>query len=99
MLFFSWLRHWERSAPAARRPTQTSPGQRAGFRPRLEALEDRWLPSTLTVTDTQDHGRGTLRAEITAALARLAADERAAWQQLWAELETLLRATRGAKKE
>jgi hypothetical protein len=34
-----------------------------------------------------------------AALARLAADEREAWQQLWAEVETLLRATREAKKE
>ena len=34
-----------------------------------------------------------------AALARLADDEREAWQQLWAEVETLLRATRGAKKE
>jgi tetratricopeptide (TPR) repeat protein len=34
-----------------------------------------------------------------AALAKLAADEREAWQQLWAEVEMLLRATRGAKKE
>ena len=34
-----------------------------------------------------------------AALAKLAADEREAWQQLWDEVETLLRATRGAKKE
>src|SRR5438874_1348207 len=33
------------SAPAARRRTQTSPPQRTGFRPRLEALEDRTLLS------------------------------------------------------
>ena len=45
MLFSSWLRNWKRSA--AFRRAQTSPGQRAGFRPRLEAFEDRWLPSGL----------------------------------------------------
>jgi hypothetical protein len=67
MLFSSWLRNFQRSAPAPRRSRQTSPRQRASFRPRLEALEDRWLPSTLTVTNTQDHGRGSLRAEIAAA--------------------------------
>src|SRR6516164_11736300 len=37
------------------------------FRPRLEALEGRWLPSTLTVTNNLDSGRGSLRAEIAAA--------------------------------
>ena len=45
MLFSSWLRNWKRSAPAARRRTQTSPRQRASFRPRLEVLEDRCVPS------------------------------------------------------
>jgi uncharacterized protein (TIGR03118 family) len=45
MLFSSWLGNWKRSAPAARRRTQTSPRQRAIIRPRLEALEDRWVPS------------------------------------------------------
>ena len=67
MLFSSWLRNWKRSAPAARRRTPTSPHQRASLRPRVEALEDRWLPSTLAVTNTQDHGHGSLRAEIAAA--------------------------------
>jgi uncharacterized protein (TIGR03118 family) len=45
MLFSSWLGKWNRSAPAARRRTQTSQRQRANFRPRLEALEVRWVPS------------------------------------------------------
>jgi hypothetical protein len=67
MLFSSWLRNAKRSAPAARRRTPTSPRQRASFRPRVEALEDRCLPSTLTVTNTQDKGHGSLRAEIAAA--------------------------------
>jgi predicted outer membrane repeat protein len=36
------------------------------FRPRLEALEDRWVPSQigLTVTSLADHGAGTLRQAI-----------------------------------
>jgi hypothetical protein len=33
--------------------------------PRLEALEDRLVPSTLTVTNTNDKGPGSLRATIT----------------------------------
>jgi hypothetical protein len=41
--------------------------QGANFRPRLEALEDRWLPSTLTVTSIKDSGAGSLRAEVAAA--------------------------------
>src|SRR5438552_8480078 len=68
MLLSSWPRNSKRSAPAARRHTPTSSRQRAaGFRPRLEALEDRWLFSTLTVTSMQDSGAGSLRAEIAAA--------------------------------
>src|SRR6516225_4506759 len=46
MWFSSWLRNGRRSAPAARRRTQTSPRQPASFRPRLEALEVRLTPST-----------------------------------------------------
>ena len=67
MLFSSWLRYWIRSAPAARRRTQASPRQRVRFRPRLEALEDRFMPSTLTVLNNLDSGPGSLRAEIAAA--------------------------------
>jgi hypothetical protein len=35
--------------------------------PRLESLEDRAVPSTLTVLNNQDSGPGSLRAEIAAA--------------------------------
>jgi uncharacterized protein (TIGR03118 family) len=49
MSFSSWLRNWNRSAPAAPRRTQTSPRQRARLHPRLEAVEDRCLLSTAIV--------------------------------------------------
>jgi hypothetical protein len=71
MSFFSWL-----AAAIGNRQSATSSGLRrpkAGsrkplrFRPQLEALEDRWLPSTLTVLNTNDSGPGSLRAEIAAA--------------------------------
>jgi predicted outer membrane repeat protein len=47
-----------RRKPSARRRT---------VRPTLEALEDRWVPSTLTVRNNLDSGAGSLRAEIAAA--------------------------------
>ena len=51
MSFFSWLRH--------------RPANRALFRPRLEGLEDRALPSTtLTVSSLADSGKDTLRSAI-----------------------------------
>src|SRR5262249_29654994 len=67
MGFSSWLRNWKRSGPSERRRTPTCPRPRAAFRPTLEALEDRWLPSTLTVMNTNDSGPDSLRADIAAA--------------------------------
>src|SRR3954463_13327238 len=65
MSFFTWLRSWKSSSACERRTAR----KRATFRPRLEALEDRWLPSTLPlmVTNNLDSGPGPLRAEIAAA--------------------------------
>src|SRR5262249_44775956 len=40
---------------------------RVRFRPALDPMEDRTLLSTLTVTNNQDSGPGSLRAEIAAA--------------------------------
>src|SRR5206468_9547881 len=60
MLFSPWPRNRKRPAPA---PAPRS----AGIRPRLEGLENRCVPSTLTVTSIQDSGAGSLRAEIAAA--------------------------------
>jgi predicted outer membrane repeat protein len=56
-----WRTLWPRSRQKAvsRRP--------ASYRPRIEVLEDRCLPSTLIVTSTADSGPGSLRAEIAAA--------------------------------
>jgi hypothetical protein len=67
MWFSSWLQTRKRSNSGERRRTPGSPRQRATSRLRLEALEDRWLPSTLTVLNNFDNGAGSLRAEITAA--------------------------------
>ena len=49
------------------RKTQRNPGSPNRFLPQLEVLEDRTLPSTLTVLNTLDSGAGSLRATITAA--------------------------------
>ncbi len=45
MLFSSWLRNRKPVAPVARRRAQAASRQRTSFCPRLEALEDRALPS------------------------------------------------------
>jgi predicted outer membrane repeat protein len=65
MAFFSWLRS-RTSIRAPRGRAQHRPTA-PRFRPRLEALEDRCVPSTLTVTNNQDFVAGSLRAEIAAA--------------------------------
>jgi hypothetical protein len=57
-----WLSSWLR-----RRHPSRSAGLRPGFRPTLEGLEGRWLPSTLTVTSNLDNGPGSLRADVAAA--------------------------------
>jgi len=64
MWFSSWLAKRQRSTTKGR--SRTSSRQRPTCRPRLEALEDRWLPSQvgLTVTSLADSGTGTLRAAI-----------------------------------
>jgi len=54
MMLFSWLR--KRTATPASQHRLTA----ARFRPQLEALEDRLVPSTLTVTSAADNGPGTL---------------------------------------
>jgi hypothetical protein len=63
-----WLPSWQRNrnvSPARERvPAPRSLRRRASFRPRLDALEDRWLPSTLTVLNNLDSGSGSLRADI-----------------------------------
>jgi hypothetical protein len=58
MWFSSWLRN--RKRPTSRR-------LRPAFRPTLEALEGRDVPSTLTVTSSLDYGPGSLRYEISQA--------------------------------
>src|SRR6516165_7667285 len=65
MSFFSWLRN--RTSNCAPRGSGQHRPSASRFRPRLEALEGRWLPSTLTVTNNLDSGPGSLRADIAAA--------------------------------
>jgi predicted outer membrane repeat protein len=62
MSFTRWLSNYLGLSPrsACRRET-------TAFRPALEALENRWVPSTLTVNNNLDSGAGSLRAEIAAA--------------------------------
>lgn len=70
MWFQSWLPKRQWSDPGARRRSRRFPVKRAVFRPTLEALENRIVPSTLVVTnnlDTGVAGDGSLRGEITAA--------------------------------
>jgi predicted outer membrane repeat protein len=64
MWFSSWLGKRQRSAVSGR--CNRSPRKRAIYRRRLEALEDRWLPSqiSLSVTSLADSGPGSLRAAI-----------------------------------
>src|SRR5262249_44867488 len=71
MRFFSWLRNFtpggERLRPARIGPRTCRRRPVAGYRPRVECLEDRSMPSTLTVLNGADTGAGSLRDTIAAA--------------------------------
>src|SRR5689334_14650576 len=67
MLLTSSPRKSKLVMPAAHRCRQASARERGSFPARLEALERRWLFSTLTVTSANDSGAGSLRAAIAAA--------------------------------
>jgi len=61
MWLHSLLASWKAGLSRRRRP-QPRPARPHSFRPRLEALEDRCVPSTLNVTSNADTGAaGTLR--------------------------------------
>ena len=62
MFFSSWLRRRSSKRTAERRSTHKPTAPQ--FRPHLEALEGRIVPSTLTVTNNLDSGAGSLRAVI-----------------------------------
>jgi hypothetical protein len=62
-----------RSAPKPPRPRAS--GCRAGFRPRLEPLEDRTVLSTFTVLNLADNGDGSLRQAVLDANALPGADD------------------------
>src|SRR5439155_817817 len=67
MSFLTWLRNRNQAAAVKRPSGHESHRKRATFRPCLEALESRDVPSTLTVTNNLDSGAGSLRYEIDAA--------------------------------
>jgi hypothetical protein len=71
MSFFSWLAcaigNRRSVIGSGLRKPKIASRKPPRFRPQLEALEDRWLPSTLTVLNNLDSGAGSLRAGIAAA--------------------------------
>src|SRR5262249_36729937 len=69
MSVISWLRNWTPSSTPGRRRTRGAARKPATFRPRLDALDGRYLPSALAVTSTLDSGPGSLRDEVAAAKA------------------------------
>src|SRR5262245_8201733 len=78
---FSTLLHWlgrgtqrGRGGRARQRSRRQPTRPRLAFRPRLDVLEDRTLPSVFLVTNPDDSGAGSLRAAITAANTNPGAD-------------------------
>ena len=65
MQLFTWLSKWITSETQTRRASARK--STSSFRPQLETLEGRDVPSTVTVTSAADSGAGSLRAEIAAA--------------------------------
>ena len=63
---FGWLKAARRFGPAAKTGRPVKGPRAPRFRPCLENLEDRLVPSTLVVTNNLDHGTGSLRAAIAA---------------------------------
>jgi hypothetical protein len=51
MSFFSWLRNCNRSQAGEHSRPSGAPRKRASFRPQVEALEERWVPSFATPVD------------------------------------------------
>src|SRR5262245_66250646 len=69
-LFDAVLARSARTPAWQRRHAPTVRQRHGSFRPHLEALEDRWVPSTLTVTNALDTGAlgdGSLRGATAAA--------------------------------
>src|SRR5262249_55444478 len=66
--------HWQRQ-PRRSRPRSGTPTRASFCRPRLEALEGRWLPSAFLVTTADDAGAGSLRQAILDANATPGANE------------------------
>jgi hypothetical protein len=69
MWFTNWLRNSTRPARSTRRPPS-----RGRYRPRIQVLEDRTLPSTFLVSNVADSGPGSLRQAILDANAHSGAD-------------------------
>ncbi len=69
MSLFTWLQNRTRGFAGQRRAARGSPRRQTTFRPRLEVLEGRDVPSTLKVTNLGDSAlvKGSLRYEIAAA--------------------------------
>jgi hypothetical protein len=64
MSFFPWLRNRPSALGMGQRKPKVGDRKPPRFRPQLEALEDRCVPSTLRVTNLNDSDPGSLRYEI-----------------------------------